>query len=57
MEVALRTVWKKARKNLFQSQPIFVRHLDTVPAISYMGKTTLVLFDVERHTGVLVFLW
>lgn len=57
MEVVLRTVWKEARKNLFQSQPIFVRHLDTVPAISYMGKNTLVLFDVERHTGVLVFLW
>lgn len=57
MEVALRPVWKEARKNLFQSQPIFVRHLDTVPAISYVGKSTLVLFDVERHTGILVFLW
>lgn len=57
MEVVLRAVWKEARKNLFQSQPIFVRHLDTVPAISYVRKTTLVLFDVERHTGVLVFFW
>lgn len=35
----------------------FVRHLDTVPVISYVGKSTLVLFDVERHTGILVFLW
>lgn len=57
MEVILRTVWKKARKKFCQSQPIFLKTFDTVPDMSYVGKTTLVLFDVERHTGVLVFLW
>lgn len=59
MEVALRLVWKEARKKISfkASQFLLDIWIQYQPTISYVGKTTLVLFDVERHVEILVFLW
>lgn len=43
MEAALGADWKedgKKKKKLFKSQTNFVRHSDTLPAISYVVKNT-----------------